>query len=123
MCVLCGEFVTRIHWTEKHAEDRARASTDAGAKDESRRNRRRERTRRATVTNQVLRHYGLNVSDWSGTKYILRDGKGRSELVQDLGSLWPVAQKLTGRLLDPLDPALHAALREAPAISSIANGE
>jgi hypothetical protein len=123
MCILCGEFVTRIHWTEKHAEDRARASTDAGAKDESRRNRRRERTRRAAVTNQVLRHYGLNVSDWSGTKYILRDGKGRSELVQDLGSLWPVAQKLTGRPLDPLDPALHAALREAPAISSIANGE
>jgi hypothetical protein len=123
MCILCGEFVTRIHWTEKHAEDRARASTVAGAKDESRRNRRRERTRRAAVTNQVLRHYGLNVSDWSGTKYILRDGKGRSELVQDLGSLWPVAQKLTGRPLDPLDPALHAALREAPAISSIANGE
>jgi len=45
MCILCGEFVTRIHWTEKHAEDKARASVDAGAKDESRRNRRRERIR------------------------------------------------------------------------------
>jgi hypothetical protein len=34
-------------------------------------------------------------------------------LVQDLGSLWPAAQRLTGRPLDPLDPALHAALHEA----------
>lgn len=113
MCIFCGEFVTQIHWTEKHAEHKARASIDAGAKDESRRNRRRERTRRAAVTNEVLRHYGLKVSDWSGTKYVLRDGKGRSELVQDLGSLWTAAQKLAGRPLDPLDPALQTALREA----------
>jgi hypothetical protein len=113
MCIHCSEFVTRIHWTEKHAEDKARASIDAEAKDENRRNRRRERVRRAAVTNEVLRYYGLKVSDWSGTRYVLRDGKGRSELVQDLGSLWPVAQKLAGRTLDPLDPALQAALREA----------
>lgn len=113
MCILCGEFVTQIHWTEKRAEDKARASIDAGAKDENRRNRRRERARRAAVTNEVLRQYGLKVSDWSGTKYVLRDGKGRSELVQDLGSLWPTAQKLTGRPLDPLDPVLQTALRGA----------
>ena len=112
MCILCGEFVTRIHWTERLAEDRARASIEAGAKDENRRNRRRERARRAAVTNEVLRPYGLKVSDWSGTRYVLRDGKGRSELVQDLGSLWPAAQKLAGRPLDPLDPALHAAFHE-----------
>ncbi len=113
MCILCGEFVTRIHWTEKHAEDRARASIDAGTKDENRRNRRQERVRRAAVTNEVLRHYSLKVSDWSGTRYVLRDGKGRSELVQDLGSLWPAAHKLAGRPLDPLDPTLQAALRAA----------
>src|SRR5918998_6279076 len=113
MCILCGEFVNQIHWTEKHAEEKARASIDAGTKDKTRRNRRRERARRAAVTNEVLRHYGLKVSDWSGTRYVLRDGKGRSELVQDLGSLWPAAQKLAGCSLDPLDPALQTALREA----------
>jgi hypothetical protein len=123
MCILCGEFVSQIHWTERHADERARTSIDAGAKDENRRNRRRERVRRASVTNEVLRYYGLKVSDWSGTKYVLRDGKGRTELVQDLGSLWPEAQRLTGRPLDPLDPALHAALRAALADSSTANGE
>jgi len=113
MCILCGEFVNQIHWTEKHVEDRARASVDAGAKDQSRRSRRRERIQRAAVTNQVLRHYGLRVSDWSGTRYVLSDGKGRSELVQDLGSLWPAAHKLVGRPLDPLDPTLQTALRAA----------
>jgi hypothetical protein len=113
MCILCGEFVTQHHWTEKHADDKVRASIDAGAKDENRRNRRRERVRRAALANEVLRHYGLKVSDWSGTRYVLRDGKGRSELVHDLGSLWPAAQKLAGRPLDPLDPALQAALRAA----------
>ena len=63
--------------------------------------------------NEVLRHYGLRVSDWAGSKYLLRNKKGRSVLVQDLGSLWPAAQRLAGRPLDPLDPALHAALHEA----------
>jgi len=122
MCILCGEFVTRIHWTEKHAEDRARASIVAGAKDENRRNRRRERTRRAAITNEVLRHYGLKVSDWGGTKYVLRDGKGRSELVRDLGSLWPAAQRLAGRPLDPLDPALRTALHKALRDEAPVNG-
>src|ERR671914_2730141 len=122
MCILCGEFVTGIHWTEKHAEDRARSSIVAGAKDETRRNRRRERTRRAAIMNKVLCHYGLKVSDWSGTKYVLRDGKGRSELVRDLGSLWPAAQRLAGRRLDPLDPALHAALYKALRDEAPVNG-
>ena len=45
-------------------------------------------------------------------KYVLRDLKGRSELVQDLGSLWPVAERLAGRAPDPLDPALQKALYE-----------
>jgi len=56
------------------------------------------------MTNEVLHHYGLRLSDWSVSKYILRDKKGRSEQVQDLGALWPASQKLLGRQLDPLDP-------------------
>ena len=110
MCVLCGEFVSRVHWTERHANDRARADQDAAAREESKRHRQRERVRRAAVANKVLRFYGLKVAEWGGSKYVVRDGKGRSEIVQDLGSLWPAAQKLAGRPLDPLDPALLDAL-------------
>jgi hypothetical protein len=110
VCVLCGEFVSQLHWTDRHIEDKARATgaTGASSRGDYHHARRRERFHRAKVTNEVLRHYGLKISDWAGSKYVLRDGKGRSELVQDLGSLWPAAQKLARRPLDPLDPALHA---------------
>jgi hypothetical protein len=107
VCVLCGEFVYRIHWTDRHVEDRVGEN-----RSDYYRYRRRDRLHRVAVTNEVLRFYGLKVQDWSGSKYVLRDEKGRSELVQDLGSLWPVAQKLAGRPLDPLDPTLQAALEE-----------
>ena len=72
--------------------------------------------------NEVLRHYGLRVSDWAGSKYLLRNKKGRSVLVQDLGSLWPAAQRLAGWPLDPLDPALCAALHEASRDEASVNG-
>jgi hypothetical protein len=39
------------------------------------------------LINEVLRHYDLRVEDWCGSKYVLRDHKRSSELVQDLGSL------------------------------------
>ena len=109
MCVLCGrDFVAQAHWTDRHLEDRSRSS--GGDPLEYQRDRRRERVRRAVIVDKVLRHYGLRVQEWSGSKYLVRDGKGRSELVQDLGSLWPAAERLAGRPLDPLDPALHDAL-------------
>lgn len=113
MCILCGEFVSQLHWTDRHVEDKARAGDAAADRGAYHRDRRRSRHQRTKVTNEVLRHYGLKVSDWGGSKYVVRDGKGRSALVQDLGSLWPAARKLAGRPLDPLDPALQAALREA----------
>lgn len=111
MCVLCGEFVARPHWTDRYVEDRVR-SGESGIGDYQR-HRRRDRIRRASLANEVLGHYGLRVSDWSGSKYMLSDRKGRSEPVQDLGSLWPVAQRLAGCIPDPLAPALQEALHAA----------
>lgn len=108
MCVLCGEFVAQAHWTDRHVEDRARGANAADF--DYNRERRRGRTRRATLANEVLKHYGLRVKDWEGGKYLVSDKKGRSELVQDLGSLWPVAARLAGSPLDPLEPALHETL-------------
>ncbi len=111
MCVLCGrDFVAQVHWTNRHIEDKARVSGSDPL--EYQRDRRRDRVHRAALMNEVLRHYGLRVEDWSGSKYLLRDKKGRSEIVQDLGALWPAAEKLAGRPLDPLGPALLGALTE-----------
>ena len=71
----------------------------------------RERIFRVRILNRVLAHFGLELGDWSGRVYVLRDQKGRSAVVEDLGSLWTAAEALAGRPLDPLDPALVAALR------------
>ena len=105
MCILCGEFVAQVHWTDRWYEDEVRAAEiTIGEFDRART---RDRLRRASLANRVLSHYNLGLEDWGGSKYVLRDRTGRSELVQDLGSLWPAAEKLAGRPLDPLDPALQ----------------
>jgi hypothetical protein len=65
---------------------------------------------RVRLLNRVLGFYGLRLDDWSGRVWVLRDRKGRSAVVTDLGSLWVEAERLAGRPLDPLDEDLVAAL-------------
>ena len=71
---------------------------------------RRARVFRVELLNRVLDHFGLELGDWSGSVYVLRDRKGRSEVVGDLGALWQAAERLVGGPLDPLDPGLVRAL-------------
>lgn len=114
MCVLCGQdFVAQAHWSDRHIEDRARASGPGADPGEYQRDRKRDRVHRVALTNELLRCYGLRVEDWSGSKYILRDRKGGAKIIQHLGELWPAAAKLAGRTLDPLDPAVQEALSSA----------
>jgi hypothetical protein len=63
--------------------------------------------------NRILGYYGLSLDNWQNRHYVLSDRKGRSEMVTDLGGLWPAAAQLLGRPLDPLDPQLLAALSSA----------
>jgi hypothetical protein len=93
MCPLCGALLAE-HWSDPDA---------AGA--------RRARALRTGMVRRVLDGFGVTLSDWGGTAYVLYDGKGRTEVVHDLTTLWGVAERLAGRALDPLDPALVAALR------------
>ena len=90
MCVLCNVLVNE-HWAEQEGGRRARVM-------------------RVRLANRVLGFYGLRLDDWSGRVWVLRDRKGRSAVVSDLGSLWAEAERLAGRPLDPLDPELVAAL-------------
>lgn len=113
MCVLCGkDFVAQLHWSERHIEDKVRMSGPGSDPVAYQRDRRRDRYHRVVLANKILGHYGLKVEDWGGSKYLLRDRKGRQELVQDLGSMWPVAEKLSGRRADPLDPAFLESLQQ-----------
>jgi hypothetical protein len=90
MCVLCGVLLNE-HWAEQEGG-------------------RRGRLFRVRLLNKVLAFYGLRLDDWGGRIWVLRDAKGRSVVVTDLGSLWLKAEELAGRRLDPLDPELVASL-------------
>jgi len=95
MCALCGVLLEQ-HWAEQDpAEQRAG---------------RRARVFRVKLANRVLGHFGLRLDDWSGRMYVLSDRKGRTTVVENLGVLWVEAERLAGRPLDPLDPALVASL-------------
>ncbi len=104
MCSLCGILGGRGHWTESASSPEvfaARAEIHTPA---------RERQQRTRVLNVVLAHYGLSVADWTAGKSVLRSATGRTALVDNVGELWPAAERLTGRTLDPLDPTLLSAL-------------
>ena len=68
--------------------------------------RRRERIQRVACAQKVLGFYGLTLSDWQGTSYVLSTATGKTELVDNLTHLWAAAERLIGRPCDPLDPVL-----------------
>ena len=68
--------------------------------------RRRERAHRVACASRVLAYYGLTLSDWQASSFVLSTATGKTELVEDLGHLWAAAEKLLGRPCDPLDPDL-----------------
>ena len=108
MCVLCWQFLTESHWTDWRFEATDSTTATAGSDDE--RARRRDRYHRIQILNQLLAHYGLRLDDWHSRSYLLSDRKGKTAIVHDLGTLWPTAQQLAGRPLDPLDPEFLARL-------------
>jgi hypothetical protein len=90
MCALCNVLGSE-HWAELEGGRRARVL-------------------RVALLGRVLGHFGLSLHDWGGRVYVLRDRKGRSAVVGDLGALWVEAERLSGAPLDPLDPALADSL-------------
>ena len=88
MCGLCGDLTTQEHWS-----DRGPASGGA-----------RHRAQRLQAVRGLLLGSGLTVSEWRGRGYQLGNGRGRTVLVGDLGTLWIEAGKMLGRPVDPLRP-------------------
>jgi hypothetical protein len=104
MCALCGVLGGSDHW----ADAPARPGVFSRVADPLQR--RRERARRVEVANRILAHYRMTLSDWQGASFVLATATGKTELVDDLSHLWSVAERLSGRACDPLDPALLASL-------------
>jgi hypothetical protein len=100
MCALCGVLGGDGHWTE------AAARPGVFTRNVDSLQRRRERMHRVACAQKVLSHWGLTLSDWQGTSYVLSTATGKTELVDNLTHLWAAADKLIGRPCDPLDAAL-----------------
>ena len=97
MCSLCGTLLGSYHWTDRAASPQVFAPelspTLVG-----------ERQYRTQVLNAILGYYGLSVSDWAASRYVLKSKTGRTVLLNNLSELWPAAEALTGRQCNPLDP-------------------
>ena len=96
MCSLCGVLGSGGYWAD------AVARPGVFTRNISVIDRRRERANRVRVANRVLAAFGLTVSDWQGTAFLLSTRTGKTEIIGDLGHLWPAAERLTGRVCDPL---------------------
>jgi hypothetical protein len=99
MCSLCGVIGGNEHWTD------AVARPGVFTRNVERLDRRRERTAPRCGRQPVARsEFGLNLTDWQGAAFLLSTRTGKSEVIEDLGHLWPAAERLSGRVCDPLDP-------------------
>ena len=100
MCALCGVLGGSGDWTDAVARPGV-FTRNVGSPE-----RRRERLNRVACAQRVLGFYGLTLSDWQASSFVLSTLTGKTWLVDNLTHLWRAAEKLTGRLCDPLDPQL-----------------
>lgn len=107
MCSLCGVLGGNEHWTD------AVARPGVYTRNVERIGRRRERARRLAAANRILSAFGMSLSDWQGSAFVIATRTGKSEIIEDIGHLWPTAERLSGRPCDPLDPALIARMESA----------
>lgn len=96
MCGFCGFPSAPGHWTE--------AGSSATAHD-----RLRARYRRADLLKSILPAYGLTAHDDMQTPGIaIGTHFGNQATAANLSEVWEVAERLSGKTVDPLDPAFLA---------------
>jgi hypothetical protein len=101
VCLLCYELAPRDHWADATVTGEPTGSARAA----------RHRRRRLLAT--LLAPYGLTVSDpGTGPHLVIADRKGASEVAAGLPAIWQVADRLSTRPVDVLDPVLLDALAQ-----------
>ncbi len=91
MCSACGYPAAPGHWTEAGAANIA--------------DRLRARFRRAQVLKSVLSAYGLKAHDGGLVPGIqISNQMGDQIIARDLAEVWSEAQRMSGNVIDPLDP-------------------
>ncbi|MGD9812270.1 MAG: hypothetical protein AB7U35_13220 [Sphingobium sp.] len=66
----------------------------------------RERLAQIAILNRVLHPFGVSVLDWEGSQWILDSVNGSTEIVADIAAVWPAAERLSKRGVDPLSTTL-----------------
>jgi len=102
MCGLCGVFLGESHWTD----------ATVGAVGSGARTRRHDRLHRVALANRILRQYGLKLSDWQGSAYLLAGQTGQTAIVPSVAAVWPQADRLRKQAIDPLDERLIEVLEQ-----------
>ncbi len=95
MCGFCGIWGAKNHWSLKSSNPGVFAALSGSE-------RMRERYAQCAVLNEVLRGFHLKVRDWGGTQWIVEHVSNGSEIVDSIAALWPAAEKLAKRRIDPL---------------------
>jgi hypothetical protein len=98
MCGLCGAFGATDHWADGLVSGVSSPSA--------------ERRRRAAAANKILGCYGLKLTEWAN-RFTLVSRTGKSAIVDNFGSLWVEAERISGRVCDPLDPTVIAKMEAA----------
>ncbi|UJX44105.1 hypothetical protein [Xanthobacter sp. YC-JY1] len=111
MCEVCAIFGAGEHWSD-FARQR-----DERFPFEDILHYREERRRRVAMLNALVQPLGLICEDWDGEALALTDARGRTKIAPTLGDVWPVAESLSGRSIDPLteDFIAPVAIAETPA--------
>lgn len=105
MCEVCAIFGAGEHWS-----DFGRLRDEKFPFDDIQ-HYRDERKRRIGLLNMILAGIDVSCEDWDGEALMLFDRAGRSKLAPTLNDVWPAAEHLSGRLIDPLDPSFAAGAR------------
>ncbi len=90
MCILCGEMISTLHWSELNFK---------------------EEKHELSVGEEQKERLRIRLKEWQNSKYILSNKKGRDIIVNDLGDLWIKASELEKKSFDVLDENLLHFLR------------
>ena len=101
MCALCGVLggvgsLDRCRRAPRRVHAQRRSACSAGASGRT----------ASPAPAACCNYYGLTLSDWQASSFVLSTATGKTEIVDNLGHLWAAAEKLLGRPCDPLDPDL-----------------
>jgi len=54
----------------------------------------------------VLSFRRIKLAEWQGTSFVVSNATGASSVFESFSHLWPEAEALAGREIDPLDDAV-----------------